>query len=105
MGVKNQRRRDFICSPVVTTSPSNDGVWVQSLVKVLRPMCLLAKNQTIKQKQFFYFIVTNSIKTLKMVHIKKKNLKKKKRSQGRKPGPDLEKDLELSRAETGTRSW
>ena len=86
MGVKNQRRRDFICSPVVTTSPSNDGVWVQSLVKVLRPMCLLAKNQTIKQKQFFYFIVTNSIKTLKMVHLKKKILKKRKEVKGGNQG-------------------
>ena len=70
------------------------------------PMCLLAKNQTIKQKQFFYFIVTNSIKTLKMVHIKKKILKKRKEVKGgNQAGTDLEKDLELSRAETGTRSW
>ena len=46
------------------------GVWVWSLVGELRSH-VWPKNQTIKKKQNRSNIATNSIKTLKMVHIKK----------------------------------
>ena len=47
---------------------SMQRVWVQSLVGELKSTCHMAKKQ--KQKTN---IITNSIKTLKMVHIKKKS--------------------------------
>ena len=62
---------DLPSSPVVNILPSNTGVRVQSLVRELRSyMPCGQKNQNRSN------IVTNSIKTLKMVHIKKKSLKK-----------------------------
>ena len=56
-GVKNQGRRDFIGGPIVKTSPFSSGVWVQSLVKVLRSHVTLGqKKQNTKQKQFFILL-------------------------------------------------
>ena len=61
--------RDFLGGPVVKTSLSNAWVWVQSLVGKLRsPMPLGQKNRTFSNRSD---TATNSIKTLKMVHIKK----------------------------------
>jgi len=45
------------------------GIWIQSLIRELSSYSLVVK----KTKQNRSSIVTNSIKTLKMVHIKKKN--------------------------------
>ena len=65
---------DFLCSSVVKISPSNArGTgsipgWGAKIPHVSWP-----KNQNVKQKQ----IVTNSVKTLKMVRIKKKISKAK----------------------------
>ena len=56
---------------MVKTSPSNAGVAVSMPGQGAKsdPICLKApKNQTVNQKQY---IVINSIKTLKVVHIKK----------------------------------
>ena len=50
------------------------GVWIQFLVGELRSHMLAAKTPNIKNRSS---IVTNSIKTLKMVHIKKTILKKR----------------------------
>ena len=106
MGVKNQRRRDFICSPVVKTSPSNDGVWVQSLVNVLRSHVPLGQKPNHKTETIFLFYCNKFNKDFKNGPHKKKILKKRKEVKGgNQAGTDLEKDLELSRAETGTRSW
>ena len=66
--------QNFPGGPVVKTSPSNvgsEGSIPDQGAKI--PHALWPKNQNIKQKH----IVTNSIKTFKMVHIKrifKKNL-------------------------------
>ena len=62
------------------------GVWVQSLVWELRSHMPPGKknNKTLKKKKR-WDNVTNSIKTLKMVHIKKK-MKKKKRAEGTESG-------------------
>ena len=65
--------QDFPGGPVVKTLPSSAGDagsipgWGAKL-----PHASGSKNQNIKRSN----IVTNSIKTLKMVHIKKKSLKK-----------------------------
>ena len=65
---------DFPGGPVVKTLPSNAG-GVGSIpgqgAKI--PHVSWSKNQSIKNRSN---IVTNSIKTLKMVHIKKKKKKK-----------------------------
>ena len=61
--------RDFPGGPVVKTSPSNAGSagsipgWGAKIPHALQP-----KNQKTENRSS---IVTNSIKTLKMVHIKK----------------------------------
>ena len=71
--------RDLPGGPVVKTLPFNAGsVGSISGQGVKIPHALGSKKPNIKQKQF----VTNSIKTLKMVHIKKKKklLKKKEES-------------------------
>ena len=61
--------RDLPGGPVVKTLPFNAGsVGSISGQGVKIPHALGSKKPNIKQKQF----VTNSIKTLKMVHIKKK---------------------------------
>ena len=52
--------------PVVKTSPSNPGVLVRSLVGEPRSHMPLGKTENRNST------VTNSIKTFKMVHIKKK---------------------------------
>ena len=66
--------RDFPGSPVVKILPSNAGgagLIPGQGAKI--PHALWPKNQNIKNRSN---IVRNSIKTLKMVHIKKKILKK-----------------------------
>ena len=63
---------DFPGGPVVRLHLPMQRAQVQSLVKVLNPLCLAAQ----KPKQNRSNSITNSIKTLKMVHLKKKNLKK-----------------------------
>ena len=56
------------------TPPSSTGGWVQSLPRELRPhMPHSQKTET----EIINDIVTSSIKTLKMVHIKKKKVLKK----------------------------
>ena len=57
---------------MVKTLPSNEGVQVQYLVRALRSHMLLSQ----KAKQNKSNIVTISIKTLKMVHVKKKTKKR-----------------------------
>ena len=52
------------------------GMWVRSHVRELRSTCLLAKIKTNKTENESN-IVTNSIKTEKVVWSKKKKLKKK----------------------------
>ena len=54
------------------------GVWVQSLVKELKSHILHGQKTKILNRSN---IVTNSIKTLKMIHIKKK---KKRQSNSKK---------------------
>ena len=66
--------KDFPGGPVLSTLPPNAGVQVRSLVGELRshmPHAPKPKHKTVN-------IVTNSVKTLKVAHIKKKkkNLKK-----------------------------
>ena len=76
------------------------GVWVWSLVGELRShTCLTLKNQNINNRSN---TVTNSIKTLKMVCIKK-NLEKKKRGHGdiyKKSPVDI-----ISKEYRGTGMW
>ena len=55
---------------------SMQGIWVRSLVRELRSTCLLAKIKTNKTENESN-IVTNSIKTNKVVQ-SKKNFKKRK---------------------------
>ena len=67
--------RDSLGCPVVMTLPSNVGdAGSIPLQGAKIPHALCPKNQNINKSS----IVTNSIKTLKMVHIKKKSLKKSK---------------------------
>ena len=42
--------RDFPGGPAVKTSPSNEGVWVPSLVKELRPLMLHTKKPKHKKE-------------------------------------------------------
>ena len=75
MWLKEKReRRDFLGGPMVKTLPPNAS-GVGSIpgreAKFPHPTCLMAKNQNIKQKQYYNNVVTIQ-KTLKMVHIKKK---------------------------------
>ena len=64
--IKNAITGDFPGGPVVKTSPSNaEGVGSISGQGAKIPHASQPKNQNIKQNS-----VTNSIKTLKMVHIK-----------------------------------
>ena len=64
---------DFPGGPVITTAFQWRWCGFEPWSRELRfHVALSQKNQNIKQKQN----VTNSIKTLKMVHIKKKKLKK-----------------------------
>ena len=63
-------RSDFPGSPVVKTPPSNAGVQGGKIPHTLGP-----KHQNLK-KEDRSSVVTNSIKTLKMVHDQKKILKK-----------------------------
>ena len=71
--IKVEARDDFPGGPVVKTSPSSAGSagsipgWGAEIPHVSRP-----KNQNIKQKRY-----CNKSDTLKMVHVKKKFLKKK----------------------------
>ena len=66
-------RWDFPGGPVINTAFQWMGCGFEPWSWKLRShMALSQKNQNIKQKQN----VTNSIKTLEMVHIKKKNLKR-----------------------------
>ena len=69
--LKPSRGRGFPGGLVVKTSPSNAGVAASMPGQGAEsdPICLKTpKNQTVNQKQY---IVINSIKTLKVVHIKK----------------------------------
>ena len=61
------------------------GVQVRSLVGELRSHVPLGQEIETENRSN---IVTNSIKTLKMIHIKKKNLKKKKKRKLRLPACD-----------------
>ena len=74
--VKRGGLRDFPGGPVVKTLPSNaGGVSLTPGLGAKIPHASGPKTQNIKKRSN---IVTNSIKTLKTVHIKKKkNLKKK----------------------------
>ena len=66
--------RDFLGCPVVKTLPSNVGDARQMPRRGAKiPHVLGPKNQNTNKSN----IVTNSIKTSKMVHMKKKSLKKK----------------------------
>ena len=66
-------KRDFPGGPVVKTSPSNaGGVGLIPGQEAKIPYALWPKKQNIKQKQY---CKKNSVKTLKMVHIKKKKKK------------------------------
>ena len=67
MGVRITEARDFLNSPVVKTSPSN--MWVRSLVGEIRSHMPPAqkKAKTLNRSN----IVTNLIKTFRVVHIKK----------------------------------
>ena len=67
------KRTYFPGGPVVKASPPSAGHVVQSLVRQLRSH--MPPGQKPKQKT--NDIVTNSMKTLKVIHIKKKNLKKR----------------------------
>ena len=68
--------RDFPGGPVFKALPSNaGGVGLIPDQGAKIPHALRPKHQNIKH--CYSNIVTNSIKTLKMVHIKKKNLEKK----------------------------
>ena len=68
-------REDFPGGPVVETSPSTAGAMGSIPGQEARiPHVLRPKNQTINSRSN---IVTNSITTLKVVHINKKYLKKK----------------------------
>ena len=70
--IKN-RTRDFTGGPLVKPSLSKaGGVRVQPLVSELRFPHASQPKKTTQNKSS---MVTNSIKTLKIVHIKKKNLK------------------------------
>ena len=70
--------RDFPGSPMVGTSPSSAGSTGSIPARGAKiPHALRPKNQNMKQKN----IVTNSIKTLKMVHIKKNLWKKSTRNE------------------------
>ena len=66
--------QDFRSRPVVKTLPSNaTGTGSNPRLRAKIPRASWPTNQNLKQKKF----VTNSIKTLKMVYVKKKkNLKK-----------------------------
>ena len=66
--------RDFPGSPVVKTSPFSAERAVQYQVRELRSHKFLSqrKKRKKKSKHKTEATVTNSIKTLKMVHIKKK---------------------------------
>ena len=66
--LSGRKCRDIPGGPVVQTLPSNAGGRVQSLARGLRSHMLAAKTQNIKNRSN---IITNSIKTFKMVHIKK----------------------------------
>ena len=46
-----ENNRDFPGSPVAEASPSNEGVWVQSLVAKISH-ATWSINQTVKQKQY-----------------------------------------------------
>ena len=69
MTKKKKTHKDFPGSSVVETSPSNEegtGLiprWVAKIPHTSGP-----KHQNIQQKQYY----KNSIKTLKMIHLKKK---------------------------------
>ena len=65
--------RGFAGSLVVKTSPSNIGVWVSSQVRELR--CHMSLGHEIKTQNKGNILI-NSIKTLKMVQLKKKILLK-----------------------------
>ena len=65
---------DFPGGPVVKTSPSNEGGAVPSLVGKLRSHMPLGQKPKTQNRSN---IVTNSIKTLKMAHTKKKQKPKK----------------------------
>ena len=72
-----RRVRDFPGGPIVKTAPSNAG-GAGSIPAIPGrgakiPHAWQPKNQNINNKSN---IVTNSIKTLKMVHVKKRSLKK-----------------------------
>jgi len=68
-----KKLRDFPDGPLVMTLPSNAGdVGLIPGGGAKIPHALGLKNQNMNNRSK---IVTNSIKTLQMVHIKKKNLK------------------------------
>ena len=73
--IKRRSNRDFPSGPVVRASPSNAGggghgfdTWLGSW----DPTCLMARKPKHRGS-----VVRNSVKTLKVVHVKKKILKKK----------------------------
>ena len=61
--------------------------------KFPHPTCLMAKNQNIKQKQYYNNVVTIQ-KTLKMVHIKKKKSLKNSGRRGGMEGLDTAMSFE-----------
>ena len=65
----NCREENFHDCPVVKTLLPMQAVWVKSLVRELNLTGLVARKPKHKNRSN---TVTNSIKTLKMVHIKKK---------------------------------
>ena len=72
--IKKGHNRDFPGGPVVKTSPPNAGVLGSVPGRGAKiPDALWPKNQNIKQKEY----CKKFTKTLKMVHVKKKSLKKR----------------------------
>ena len=63
---------DFSGGLVVKTSLPMHGVWIRSLVRELRSHIPQWQKSKTENRST---ILVNSIKTLKMVHIRKKNLK------------------------------
>ena len=73
--LNKRKSRDFPDSPVLRTMPFNAGGAALTRGQGAKiPHCLTVKNTKHKTDP----LLTNSVKTLKMVHILKKNLKEEK---------------------------